>query len=173
MGVRGYNGDKKVGGVGRLPSVINEDSRQLRRKLIDLKAECAGLTNRINGRSAGVSLSMIVGRKLPVRLEGRRRPDDDRSRRRLNNRSSARSSGCCWGGGHASQSGRPVGMTDPLRRRRWRTKHKKHATARRRSAIRGGRAGRRARPQFSGNNRMIRQQWTVFDRHPVPLRTPI
>jgi transposase len=76
MLVRWHNGEKKVWSVVHVPSIQDEDGRQLHRELIELKAECTELTNRIKGLLAGVGLSVGIDSKLPARLEELRQWDD-------------------------------------------------------------------------------------------------
>ena len=76
MLIRWHNGEKKVWSVVHVPTVADEDRRQLHRELIELKAERTELTNRIKGLLAGLGLSIVVDDKLPVRLEKLRQWDD-------------------------------------------------------------------------------------------------
>jgi transposase len=68
MLIRWHNGEKKVWSVVHVPTVADEDRRQLHRELIELKAERTGLLNRIKGLLAGVGLTVLVDSKLPHRL---------------------------------------------------------------------------------------------------------
>jgi transposase len=76
MLIRWHNGEKKVWSVVHIPTVADEDRRQLHRELIELKAERTELLNRIKGLLAGLGLSIMVDAKLPARL-GRLRQWDD------------------------------------------------------------------------------------------------
>ena len=76
MLIRWHNGEKKVWSVVHVPTVADEDGRQLHRELIELKAERTELLNRIKGLLAGLGLSIVVDAKLPVRLEKLRQWDD-------------------------------------------------------------------------------------------------
>jgi transposase len=69
MLIRWHNGEKKVWSVVHVPTVADEDRRQLHRELIELKAERTGLLNRIKGLLAGLGLGILVDDKLPTRLE--------------------------------------------------------------------------------------------------------
>jgi transposase len=69
MLIRWHNGEKKVWSVVHVPTVDDEDRRQLHRELIELKAERTELANRIKGLLAGLGLSVVVNAQLPVRLE--------------------------------------------------------------------------------------------------------
>jgi transposase len=68
MLIRWHNGEKKVWSVVHVPTVADEDRRQLHRELIELKAERTELLNRIKGLLAGLGLSILVNDKLPDRL---------------------------------------------------------------------------------------------------------
>jgi transposase len=76
MLIRWHNGEKKVWSVVHVPTVADEDRRQLHRELIELKAERTGLLNRIKGLLAGVGLTVLVDSKLPHRLGKLRQWDD-------------------------------------------------------------------------------------------------
>ena len=76
MLIRWHNGEKKVWSVVHVPTVADEDRRQLHRELIELKAERTELLNRIKGLLAGVGLSVLVDVKLPHRLGKLRQWDD-------------------------------------------------------------------------------------------------
>src|SRR6516162_7666843 len=69
MLIRWHNGEKKVWSVVHVPTVNDEDRRQLHRELIELKAERTELANRIKGLLAGLGLNIVVCDKLPSRLE--------------------------------------------------------------------------------------------------------
>jgi transposase len=68
MLIRWHNGEKKLWGVVRVPTVADEDGRQLHRELIELKAERTAIVNRIKGLLAGLGLSIVVDGDLPRRL---------------------------------------------------------------------------------------------------------
>ena len=75
MLIRWHNGEKKVWSVVHVPTVDDEDRRQLHRELIEVKAERTELINRIKGLLAGLGLSIVVDAKLPGRLEKLRQWD--------------------------------------------------------------------------------------------------
>jgi transposase len=60
MLMRWYNGERKLWGVVRVPSVDDEDRRQLHRELIQLKTERTGHVNRIKGLLASLGLGIVV-----------------------------------------------------------------------------------------------------------------
>jgi transposase len=68
MLIRWKNGEKKVWSIVHVPTVADEDHRQLHRELIELKAERTELSNRIKGLLAGLGLNIVVDDKLPDRL---------------------------------------------------------------------------------------------------------
>jgi transposase len=76
MLIRWHNGEKKVWSVVHIPTVADEDRRQLHRELIELKSERTELANRIKGLLAGLGLSILVNDKLPAQLERLRQWDD-------------------------------------------------------------------------------------------------
>jgi transposase len=69
MLVRWHYGDKKVWSVVHVPTVANEDGRQLHRELVELKGERTALVNRIKGLVAGLGLKVRVDDELPAQLE--------------------------------------------------------------------------------------------------------
>jgi transposase len=69
MLIRWHNGEKKVWSVVRVPTVSDEDRRQLHREMIELKGQRTEHVNRIKGLLAGLGLSIVVDAKLPERLE--------------------------------------------------------------------------------------------------------
>jgi transposase len=73
--IRWHNGENKVWKVVHVPTVVNEDGRQLHRELIELKDECTRLVNRIKGLLAGLGLDILVDVRLPERLEKLRQWD--------------------------------------------------------------------------------------------------
>ena len=75
MLIRWRNGEKKVWCVVRVPSVSDEDHRQLHRELIELKGQRTEHVNRIKGLLAGLGLDIVVDAKLPERLEKLRQWD--------------------------------------------------------------------------------------------------
>jgi transposase len=75
MLIRWHLGEKKLWGVVQVPSVADEDRRQLHRELIALKAQRTEHTNRIKGLLAGIGLSTVIDPELPKRLEGLRQWD--------------------------------------------------------------------------------------------------
>ena len=81
MLIRWHNGEKKVWSVVHVPTVADEDRRQLHRELIELKSERTELANRIKGLLAGLGLNIVVDDKLPARLEKLRQWDEARCRR--------------------------------------------------------------------------------------------
>jgi transposase len=74
--IRWHNGEKKVWKVVYVPTVINEDGRQLHRELIELKEEHTMMVNRIKGLLAGLGLGVLVDKRLPARLQQLRQWDD-------------------------------------------------------------------------------------------------
>jgi transposase len=75
MLIRWHNGEKKVWAVVHVPTVADEDRRQLHRELIELKGQRTEHVNRIKGLLAGLGLSIVVDAKLPERLEKLRQWD--------------------------------------------------------------------------------------------------
>jgi transposase len=75
MLIRWHNGERNVWSVVRVPTVTDEDRRQLHRELIELKADRTELLNRMKGLLAGLGLSVVIDAKLPVRLEKLRQWD--------------------------------------------------------------------------------------------------
>jgi len=75
MLIRWYNGERKVWSVVHVPSVEQEDARQLHREMIKLKAERTAGANSIKGLLAGLGLSAIVDETLPAQLEKLRQWD--------------------------------------------------------------------------------------------------
>ena len=71
MLIRWHQGERKVWSVVQVPSVADEDRRQLHRDLLELKAERTQHTNRIKGLLAGCGLAMpgIDGRFPEVLAE--------------------------------------------------------------------------------------------------------
>jgi transposase len=74
--IRWHNGEKKVWKVVYVPTVVNEDGRQLHRELIELKEERTMMVNRIKGLLAGLGLGVLVDGRLPERLQKLRQWDN-------------------------------------------------------------------------------------------------
>ena len=70
MLVRYHAGESKVWSVLRVPTVDEEDRRQLHRELRTLKRERARVTNRIQGLLASQGIRAPKSRDLGARLEG-------------------------------------------------------------------------------------------------------
>jgi transposase len=75
MLIRWHNGEKKLWGVVRVPTVAEEDRRQLHRELIGLKTERTEHINRIKGLLASLGLSIVVDIDLPENLDQLRQWD--------------------------------------------------------------------------------------------------
>jgi transposase len=75
MLIRWHLGERKLWGVVHVPTVADEDRRQLHRELIALKAQRTEHTNRIKGLLAGIGLSAVIDGEFPGRLEGLRQWD--------------------------------------------------------------------------------------------------
>jgi len=75
MLIRWHNGERKVWKLVRVPSVAEEDQRQLHRELIELKAERTAVSNSIKGLLATLGLVVIVDETLPKQLENIRQWD--------------------------------------------------------------------------------------------------
>ena len=69
MLIRWHNGELKVWKLVHVPSVAEEDQRQLHRELIKLKSERTAVSNSIKGLLATLGLNAIVDDQLPVQLE--------------------------------------------------------------------------------------------------------
>jgi transposase len=69
MLIRWHNREKKVWKVVHVPTVADEDARQLHRELIELKHERTEMVNRIKGLLAGLGLDVSVDERLPHRLD--------------------------------------------------------------------------------------------------------
>jgi transposase len=76
MLIRWHNGERKVWKLVRVPSVAEEDQRQLHRELIELKAERTAVSNSIKGLLATLGLVVIVDETLPKQLEHLRQWDN-------------------------------------------------------------------------------------------------
>jgi transposase len=68
MLIRWHLGERKLWGMVRVPTVADEDRRQLHRELIELKAQRTEHTNRIKGLLAGLGLSIPIDDGLLDRL---------------------------------------------------------------------------------------------------------
>jgi transposase len=75
MLIRWHHGEKRVWSVVHVPTVADEDRRQLHRELIRLKAERTGHDNLIKGLLAGLGLSVVIDARLPERLANLRQWD--------------------------------------------------------------------------------------------------
>jgi transposase len=78
MLVRYQQGEEDVWRVVRVPSVAEEDARQLHRELETLHHEQTSHSNRIKGLLAGCGVTLEVGRYLPRRLKELRLWDGSR-----------------------------------------------------------------------------------------------
>jgi transposase len=76
MLIRWDNGEKTLWRVVNVPTVDDEDRRQLHRELIDLKAARTEHSNRIKGLLAGFGVAITVDDKLRERLERVHQWDD-------------------------------------------------------------------------------------------------
>jgi transposase len=70
MLIRWHLGERKLWAVVHVPTVADEDRRQLHRELIALKAQRTEHTNRIKGLLAGIGLSVVIDGEFRRRLEG-------------------------------------------------------------------------------------------------------
>jgi transposase len=75
MLIRWHNGERKVWSTIHVPTVAQEDQRQLHRELLKLKAERTAQGNSIKGLLAGLGLCAIVDETLPTQLENLRQWD--------------------------------------------------------------------------------------------------
>src|SRR5262249_40139908 len=75
MLIRWHHGQERVWAVVRVPTVDDEDRRQLHRDLIRLKAERTGHDNRIKGLLAGLGLAVPIDAGFAERLERLRQWD--------------------------------------------------------------------------------------------------
>src|SRR5262249_2739442 len=73
--MRWQNGERKVWGVVKVPTVEDEDGRQRHRELLTPKGERTQHINRIKGILASFVLTLVVDAQLPTRLEGLRQWD--------------------------------------------------------------------------------------------------
>jgi transposase len=76
MLVRWSLGEHKLWSIVAVPSVEEEDGRQLHRELIQLKTDRTSHSNRIKGLLAGLGMSIVVNARLPERLDALRQWDD-------------------------------------------------------------------------------------------------
>src|SRR6516164_10573831 len=75
MLIRWYNGERKVWSTVRVPTVEQEDQRQLHREMLKLKAERTAQGNSIKGLLAGLGLCVIVDETLPTQMQNLRQWD--------------------------------------------------------------------------------------------------
>jgi transposase len=75
MLIRWHNGERKVWSVVHVPTVEQEDQRQLHREMIKRKAERTAQANSIKGLLAGLGLCVIVDETMPKQLENLRQWD--------------------------------------------------------------------------------------------------
>jgi len=75
MLIRWHGGERTLWSVVKVPTVADEDRRQLHRELLALKRQRTEHSNRIKGLLAGYGLSVIVDEEFPERLEGLRQWD--------------------------------------------------------------------------------------------------
>jgi transposase len=76
MLIRWHNGERKVWSVVHVPTVEQEDHRQLHRELIKLKADQTAQANSIKGLLAGLGLCVKVDETLPTQLDNLRQWDN-------------------------------------------------------------------------------------------------
>jgi transposase len=76
MLIRWHNGERKVWSTIYVPTVEQEDQRQLHREMLKLKAERTAQGNSIKGLLAGLGLCVIVDETLPTQLENLRQWDN-------------------------------------------------------------------------------------------------
>jgi transposase len=75
MLIRWHQGENRVWSVIRVPTVADEDRRQLHRELIELKSQRTEHDNRIKGLLAGLGLSIVIDSQLPEKLANLRQWD--------------------------------------------------------------------------------------------------
>ena len=75
MLIRWHLGERKLWGIVRVPTVDDEDRRQLHRELIELKAQRTEHTNRIKALLAGLGLGASIDAEFLEHLEGLRQWD--------------------------------------------------------------------------------------------------
>ncbi len=75
MLIRSHQGEEHVWAVVRIPTVADEDRRQLHRDLIRLKGERTGHDNRIKGLLAGLGLMVTINSGFAEQLEQLRQWD--------------------------------------------------------------------------------------------------
>src|SRR6516165_5525447 len=78
MLIRWHNGERKVWSTVLVPTVEQEDQRQLHREMLKLKAERTAQGNSIKGLLAGLGLCAVVDETLPTQLENLRQWDGAR-----------------------------------------------------------------------------------------------
>src|SRR6516162_7971191 len=76
MLIRWHGGERTLWSVVNVPTVADEDRRQLHRELLAVKRQRTEHGNRIKGLLAGYGLAVVVDERLPERLEGLRQWDD-------------------------------------------------------------------------------------------------
>ncbi len=76
MLIRWHNGERKVWSTIYVPTVEQEDQRQLHREMLKLKAERTAQGNSIKGLLAGLGLCVIVDETLPTQLQNLRQWDN-------------------------------------------------------------------------------------------------
>jgi transposase len=86
MLVRWHAGERDVWGVVHVPTVPEEDARQLQRELETLRREQTGHTNRIQGLLVTCGVTLTVNRHFPRRLKGLRLWDGSALPRDLHHR---------------------------------------------------------------------------------------
>jgi transposase len=86
MLVRYHQGEREVWRVVRVPSVEEEDARQLHRELQTLRGEQTAHSNRIKGLLSSCGVTLKVDRHLPERLKELRLWDDSALPRDLHQR---------------------------------------------------------------------------------------
>ncbi len=76
MLIRWHNGERKVWSTIYVPTVEQEDQRQLHREMLKLKAERTAQGNSIKGLLAGLGLCVIIDETLPTQLQNLRQWDN-------------------------------------------------------------------------------------------------
>ena len=89
MLIRWYNGERKVWSTIYVPTVEQEDQRQLHREMLKLKAERTAQGNSIKGLLAGLGLCVIVDETLPIQLHAQNRHTQNLESARLQGSSNA------------------------------------------------------------------------------------
>ena len=75
MLIRWHNGEEHVWAVVNVPTVDDEDNRQLHRELVRLKGELTEHDNRIKGLLAGLGLSIVIDARFVDQLDRLRQWD--------------------------------------------------------------------------------------------------